>query len=139
MTRRSKPKPDCTFCKGAGIISVSKDPDLIDDCVCTDPPERIRLSRRAGWRMPSNAVSVARPHKWGNPWRVGDVAIVNTGKNAERIAITPALAVELFRQSIIPRLGEVRAELAGKHLACFCKLGDPCHADVLLELANGGL
>jgi hypothetical protein len=28
------------------------------------------------------------------------------------------------------------AELLGKDLACWCPLGQPCHADVLLELAN---
>jgi hypothetical protein len=28
------------------------------------------------------------------------------------------------------------AELRGRNLACFCKHGKPCHADVLLELAN---
>lgn len=39
MTPRSEPKPDCTYCRGVGIISVSKDPDLEADCVCTDPPE----------------------------------------------------------------------------------------------------
>ena len=27
-------------------------------------------------------------------------------------------------------------ELRGKNLACWCPLGSPCHADVLLELAN---
>lgn len=27
-------------------------------------------------------------------------------------------------------------ELKGKNLACWCKLDEPCHADVLLELAN---
>lgn len=27
-------------------------------------------------------------------------------------------------------------ELHGMHLACFCKPGHPCHADVLLEVAN---
>lgn len=39
MTLRSEPKPDCGICRGVGIISVSKDPDLEADCVCTDPPE----------------------------------------------------------------------------------------------------
>lgn len=39
MRPRSEPKPDCAYCRGAGIISVSKDPDLEADCVCTDPPE----------------------------------------------------------------------------------------------------
>jgi len=35
-----------------------------------------------------------------------------------------------------PTLDAIRAELAGKNLACFCALDQPCHADVLLELAN---
>ena len=30
----------------------------------------------------------------------------------------------------------VRAELAGRDLMCWCPLDQPCHADVLLELAN---
>lgn len=45
MTLRSEPQPDCTYCHGSGIISVSKDPDLIDDCVCTDPPEMSAAER----------------------------------------------------------------------------------------------
>jgi hypothetical protein len=32
---------------------------------------------------------------------------------------------------------EARAELAGRDLACWCPLDQPCHADVLLELARG--
>jgi len=31
---------------------------------------------------------------------------------------------------------EVRRELAGKNLACWCPLNKHCHADLLLELAN---
>lgn len=31
---------------------------------------------------------------------------------------------------------DVRAELAGKPLACWCDLDQPCHADVLLAIAN---
>lgn len=30
----------------------------------------------------------------------------------------------------------LRRDLAGKDLACWCPLDRPCHADVLLELAN---
>lgn len=41
MTRRSEPRPNCTYCRGAGIISVSKDPDEIIDCVCTDPVDAL--------------------------------------------------------------------------------------------------
>lgn len=37
-----------------------------------------------------------------------------------------------------PTQAEIRAELAGHDLACWCPLDQACHADVLLELANGG-
>jgi hypothetical protein len=36
------------------------------------------------------------------------------------------------RTKLIERLSELR----GKNLACWCPLDAPCHADVLLELAN---
>lgn len=42
------------------------------------------------------------------------------------------LALEARRCAI---LGALRG-LRGKNLACWCKPGEPCHADVLLELAN---
>jgi hypothetical protein len=35
-------------------------------------------------------------------------------------------------------IDDIRRELAGRDLACWCDLDQPCHADVLLELANGG-
>lgn len=35
-----------------------------------------------------------------------------------------------------PSLDSIRAELRGKNLVCFCALDQPCHADVLLEIAN---
>ena len=34
-------------------------------------PIRIQLSRRKGWRMPPLTVNVARPGRWGNPYRAG--------------------------------------------------------------------
>jgi hypothetical protein len=33
---------------------------------------------------------------------------------------------------------DIRTGLAGRTLACWCPLDQPCHADVLLLLANGG-
>jgi hypothetical protein len=36
---------------------------------------------------------------------------------------------------VLPSADEIRA-LAGRDLACWCPLDQPCHADVLLELAN---
>lgn len=38
-----------------------------------------------------------------------------------------------------PSVDEIRAELAGKDLSCWCPIDEPCHADVLLEIANGSV
>lgn len=94
-------------------------------------PERIQLSRKKGWRMPANTVRVSSPGKWGNPFRVGDFGIPDQ-----------AAAVERYREWLDGRVtGPERPtsfeDLRGKNLACWCRPGDPCHADVLLELANG--
>ncbi len=36
----------------------------------TTKPVRVQLSRRKGWMMPPNTVSVARPARWGNPFAI---------------------------------------------------------------------
>jgi hypothetical protein len=90
-------------------------------------PNRIQLSRRKGWRKPPGTVVVARPHRWGNPYRVG----LEASDAAE--------AVALYREHLLrhPRLVELAArELAGKDLACWCPPDQPCHADVLLEIGG---
>ncbi|HEX5508795.1 MAG TPA: DUF4326 domain-containing protein [Pseudolabrys sp.] len=90
-------------------------------------PVRIQRKRTKGWKMPPNTVSVTRPGKWGNPFRVAP------GRDA-------AQCVREFRTFVLACLrsgtGYPLAELRGKNLACFCKIGEPCHADVLLKLAN---
>lgn len=46
-------------------------------------------------------------------------------------------AVRLYRGWVFNlRSAADIAELRGKNLACWCPLDQPCHADVLLELAN---
>ena len=90
-------------------------------------PRRIQLSRKKGFKLPTNTVVVSRPTKWGNPYRIGSPFGVST----------PAGVVALFEKSLNGFAEEViRRELRGKNLACWCKLGTPCHADVLLKIAN---
>lgn len=94
-------------------------------------PIRIQLSRKKGWRMPPDTVTVARPGPWGNPFRVGD-----TGPGGRPIT-TRDEAVALYRSRVAgPPAGHSYDELRGKNLACWCSLDGPCHADVLLERAN---
>lgn len=136
MTRRSKPRPDCAFCEGAGFVMVTRDPDVDMECVCTDPPVRIQLSRRKGWRLPSNTVTVARPGRFGNPYKVTGAGGRDGAVDAFEWLVRSASGRE---RHPYPSIEEIRAELAGKNLACWCRLDQRCHADVLLEIANGGV
>ena len=47
-------------------------------------PTRVQLRRTRGWRKPEGAISVARPHKWGNPFAVGEHG-VRTATNAAEL------------------------------------------------------
>lgn len=98
--------------------------------------------------MPANTVSVARPHRWGNPFRIvrgtdGRIEIRDAYGNVRSHALTMPearrTAVALYRESITPEIAaQARAQLGGRHLACFCPPSDACHVDVLLEVANAG-
>lgn len=98
-------------------------------------PERIQRKRTRGWRMPPNTVYVGRPTKWGNPY-IPD----NDGERYVAVEEYREWVTELIRRGLFHDLGELR----GKDLACWCPvfgkdgLPVPCHADVLIELANGG-
>lgn len=97
-------------------------------------PVRIQRKRTGGWRKPENTVYVGRGSKFGNPfnWKLGS----DTGNDPR------ADAVSLFRAWLFSGRGPSAptdadiAALRGKNLMCWCPLDQPCHADVLLDLAN---
>ena len=102
------------------------------------PTVRIQLRRTKGWRKPPGVVVVARPSRWGNPLTPPD-----GDKAAAAIGFAEALAArrrgELPSGSpfhTYPSDDEIREQLAGKDLACWCPLDQPCHADALLTTAN---
>lgn len=103
-------------------------------------PKRIQRRRTKGWKMPPNTVSVTRPGRWCNPCKVG------TFKGYDAAAAVADFKRWLDRDLSVrsfenvygkpPTREEIREELRGKDLACWCPLDQPCHADVLLHLAN---
>lgn len=151
-------------------------------------PVRLQLSRRKGFDLQAasravnglDAVNVARPGRWGNPFdfrpsvfcwaanhfgeradRAGRVAasikafhqwLADREAHPSRVLVESNFALTASRPGekavdISPRArvrpthpapmrGEIVSALRGKNLACWCKPGAPCHADVLLELAN---
>lgn len=116
-------------------------------------PVRIQRKRTKGWRMPEGAVYVGRPTIYGNPFPVGLPVSVETLNGDRNWLATADDVVFMFRhwianQAVYPvtavrqrdqiREALGRGDLSGKDLACWCPLNKPCHADVLLEIANGG-
>ena len=94
-------------------------------------PKRIQRSRAKGWKMPANAIYVGRPTVWGNPYVVGSQLMNGETLTAEK-------AIALYEQHLANNFNErdIRHCLRGKDLACWCALDQPCHADVLLRIAN---
>ena len=127
-------------------------------------PHRFTSSRARGWRKPPNSRVVTRSSKFGNPFKVLPPVrgtglswrVVWTFKGAGRGRQAPAdfepigceterqaygRAVRLFREWLThpdqaELVDQVRHELVGLNLGCTCRPDLPCHADVLLEVAN---
>ncbi len=108
-------------------------------------PARVQRKRTRGWRMPDGVVYVGRPTKWGNPYRVTLYRFAHA--DGSPAPFDPKAAVEMARRDYLHALGvgllgvteeDIRRELRGKTLACWCPLDAPwCHADELLRIANG--
>ena len=105
-------------------------------------PRRIQLRRTTGWRLPEGVVVCTRPGGRGNPFAHRDPAIakrmfrawlLGTCRTCDLLECRVALRdLPTRRQAILDTMEDLR----GKHVACWCALDQPCHADVLLELAN---
>lgn len=109
-------------------------------------PKRIQMRRTKGWRKPEGAIVVSRPSRWGNPYRVDEYRDDWPGASEHelrRMATSDFHGMVEGRWDIedenftYPSFETIRADLAGHDLACWCPLDQPCHADVLLEIANG--
>jgi len=89
-----------------------------------------------GWRMPANAVKVDRSTKWGNPFKV------------DYKGMTPELACRASKMfwpnsgsTRYPRVLKLQSTISSKNcaqkLSLLVQMSEVCHADVLLEIANG--
>lgn len=104
-------------------------------------PVRVQYSRRHGYRKPPGVVYVGRTSagegRWGNPYKIG-VQVWHTDGTSV-MALNRADAARFYRERIgfwLFHHPDMLEELRGKSVACWCPLDQPCHGDVLLELAN---
>lgn len=126
-------------------------------------PRRIQRQRTKGWRIPEGAVYVGRPSRWGNPFGLLSPVVASLTlpgyDDPRRVACglyrwwlqdgqPDVVGLELTQGTVggtawrigvgvvdLPARPDL-APLRGRDLACWCPLDQPCHADVLLELAN---
>jgi hypothetical protein len=112
-------------------------------------PTRIQRRRAKGWHMPERTVYVGRPTIWGNPFVHDDpVAATDAYRRliqggTQSFTMGPGalrFAPNAHRKTLHWAYADfVRAhihKLRGRDLACWCRPGAPCHADVLLDIAN---
>lgn len=124
------------------------------------PADAVYVGRPTRWGNPFAVRRVSPWPRWGGPapWQIvtpddrvweheeSRKPIVGRAEaDANRYAIAVAAAVDLFRTHIGPMgnyeydaatLVDLRDALAGRDLVCWCPVGTPCHADVLMEIAN---
>ena len=108
-------------------------------------PQRVQLKRQRGWKMPPNTVKVDRSTIYGNPFsaeQFGRETAVALHRGWLSGVMTDAQIAARFHGAIAKHLTERRHEvmaslgkLRGKNLGCWCP-DEPCHATLLLELAN---
>lgn len=106
-----------------------------------DRPRRIQRRRTRGWEMPPNTVPVGRGTRFGNPFVCDDpslaVSAFRAWLNRERVVLPEGVSCA-GGCHVVDREAMLRAlpTLRGRDLACWCPVDQPCHADVLLEMAN---
>jgi hypothetical protein len=109
-------------------------------------PQRLQRKRTKGWRKPDGAIVVSRPSKYGNPFhthvdgfRVHPAFCATIHYLWIEARLLPELAaifVGCNPMPVPPTKDEIRRDLAGHDLLCWCGEGSACHADMLLHIAN---
>lgn len=99
----------------------------------SQPPTRIQRKRTKGYRMPAGTIYCGRPSRYGNPHKLGDVMPDGrTLRTAEDV-------VAEFQHTLAARVRDgwtswIDELSKAKHLACWCRIGTPCHVDAFIQV-----
>lgn len=99
-------------------------------------PVRLQLSTLSGFDLQAVSLAtnglpgkkVARPSPWGNPFVIGFAGVHDATTSVEHFRVYAEKQLKLKPNWLFV--------LRSHNLGCWCEPGEPCHADVLLELAN---
>jgi hypothetical protein len=89
--------------------------------------------KRVNFKKKPYDVYIGRPSKWGNNFssKPGTLAAFKVSSRS--------IAIKKHREWVLSQPGyidQIKKELAGKILGCWCDENQPCHGDVYLEIAN---
>jgi len=116
-------------------------------------PVRIQRRRVKGWTKPVGAVNCTRPSKYGNPFSVEKYGLDRSLKlfqqmideftsikqfsiDAQEDALNSPLFKAFRKSNELSLRDMIKSDLRGKDLMCFCEFDKPCHANILLCIAN---
>lgn len=99
-------------------------------------PHRTQRTRKSVPGIPTGSVYVGRPSQWGNPAAIGEWFggafmannLVAVSKFYDECKLMATSEPEKFVKWLTP--------LVDRNLCCWCKIGEPCHADILLALSK---
>lgn len=105
---------------------------------CAKPS--VYSKRKGGDPVPADAIYVGRPTVFGNPFEV--IKVATRDRHTAHTNAVNQYAYWLADLNRIPLVRRIQRELAGRDLVCWCQSPSdedplPCHATVLLEVANG--
>jgi hypothetical protein len=89
---------------------------------------RFQRKRTKNHGHPNNWVFVTRPSRFSNPYKEKD------GYTCQ--GCVDLFKADLFAGKLAFTADDVKKELKGKNIGCYCEIGTPCHGDVLLEIVN---
>ena len=95
-------------------------------------PQILYFSEVKEWAP--DIVYVGRPSKYGNPYSSKENSL------AQFRVSSVIEAVEKFKEWLKTQpelIEDIKRELPGKDLVCWCRKGAPCHARVIYFIANG--
>lgn len=91
-----------------------------------------RVQQRRGQKLPPGVRSVARPSRWGNPFRLHDLQ-----DEAERAQVL-AYYRDWLDQRLAAEPGFLEPLRSAAGLACYCRPDVDCHADIIIARLAAG-
>jgi hypothetical protein len=93
----------------------------------------IQASRFVVHKSKPYDIPIFRPSKWGNPFSYKDGTLAKFKVETREESLT---RFEEWIRTDVEKLAEVKKELKGRILGCYCKSGEKCHGHILAWIAN---